>query len=155
MTETNPPRRSIPRSIGAVLAGFLATAILSIATDLAMHGTGIFPPEGQPMSNGLFVLATVYRTIYTIAGGYITARVAPNRPMTHAWVLAVIGVLAAIAGTVATWDKGPEFGPKWYPIALVVLAIPSVLLGSAPRLNWEEKSHWLRDLGLSRDGLSG
>ena len=44
-----------------MLAGFLATAILSIATDLAMHATGVFPPEGQPMSNGLFVLATVYR----------------------------------------------------------------------------------------------
>ena len=33
------------------------------------------------MSNALFVLATVYRTIYTVAGGYITARLAPNRPM--------------------------------------------------------------------------
>jgi hypothetical protein len=130
MTDTNPSRRSIPRSIGAVLAGFLATAILSIATDLAMHAIGVFPAEGQPMSNGLFVFATVYRTIYTVAGGYITVRLAPNRPMTHAWVLGVIGVLAAIAGTVATWDKGPEFGPKWYPIALIALAIPSVLLGA-------------------------
>jgi hypothetical protein len=129
MTETNPSRRSIPWSIGAVLAGFLATAILSIATDLAMHATGVFPPEGRPMSNELFALATVYRTIYTIIGGYLTAHLAPNRPTTHAWILAIIGVLAAIAGTVATWDKGPEFGPKWYPIALVVLAIPSVLLG--------------------------
>jgi peptidoglycan/LPS O-acetylase OafA/YrhL len=129
MTEMNATGRSIPRSIGAVLAGFLATAILSIVTDLAMHATGVFPPEGQPMSNGLFVWATAYRTIYTVAGGYITARLAPNRPMTHAWILAIIGVLAAIAGTMATWDKGPEFGPKWYPIALVVLAIPSVLLG--------------------------
>jgi surface polysaccharide O-acyltransferase-like enzyme len=129
MNETNPSRRSIPWSIGSVLAGFIATAILSIATDLAMHTTGVFPPEGQPMSNGLFALATVYRTIYTIVGGYLTARIAPNRPMAHAWILAIIGVLAAIAGTVATWDKGAEFGPKWYPIALVILAIPSVLLG--------------------------
>jgi len=130
MIETNATGRSILRSIMAVLAGFLATAILSIATDLAMHATGVFPAEGQPMSNALFALATVYRTIYTIAGGYITARLAPNRPMTHAWILAIIGILAAIAGTMATWDKGPEFGPKWYPIALVILAIPSVLLGA-------------------------
>jgi hypothetical protein len=130
MNATDAPRRPLLRSIGAVLAGFLATAIPSIATDIAMHATGIFPPEGWPMSNRLFVLATVYRTIYTIGGGYITARLAPNWPMTHAWILAIIGVLAAIAGTVATWDKGPEFGPKWYPIALVVLAIPSVLLGA-------------------------
>ena len=43
--------------------------------------------------------------------------------------LGFIGLLAAIAGTAATWNKGPEFGPKWYPIALVVLAIPSVWLG--------------------------
>jgi hypothetical protein len=129
MSETNATDRSILRSIEAVLAGFLTTAILSIATDLAMHATGVFPAEGQPMSTTLFALATVYRSIYTIAGGYITARLAPNRPLTHAWILAIIGVLAAIAGTMATWDKGPEFGPKWYPIALVILAIPSVLLG--------------------------
>ena len=81
------------------------------------------------MSNALFVLATAYRTIYTVAGGYITARLAPNKPMGHVWTLGVIGLLAAIAGTVATWNKGPEFGPKWYPLALVALAIPSVWLG--------------------------
>ena len=81
------------------------------------------------MSNALFVLATAYRTIYTVAGGYITARLAPNKPMGHVWTLGVIGLLAAIAGTVATWNKGPEFGPKWYPLALVVLAIPCVWLG--------------------------
>jgi len=81
------------------------------------------------MSNALFALATAYRTIYTIAGGYVTARLAPNKPMGHVWTLGVIGLLAAIAGTAATWDKGPEFGPKWYPLALVVLAIPCVWLG--------------------------
>jgi hypothetical protein len=128
MGEAHPPRR-ILRSIGAVVAGFFACFILSIGTDLVLHAAGVFPPWGQPMSNALFVLATVYRTIYTVAGGYITARLAPNRPMGHAWTLGIIGLFAAIAGTVATWNKGPEFGPKWYPLALVVLAIPCVWLG--------------------------
>lgn len=129
MNQANPPRRSILRSIGAVLAGFLACSLLSIGTDVVLHAAGIFPQWGQPMSGALFILATVYRTIYTVAAGYITARLAPNRPMGHVWTLGIIGLLAAITGTVATWDKGPEFGPKWYPLALVVLAIPSVWLG--------------------------
>ena len=77
MSETQPPRRVL-RSAGAVLAGFFATFILSVATDLVLHATEVFPPWGQPMSNALFVLATVYRTIYTVAGGYITPRV--SRP---------------------------------------------------------------------------
>ena len=133
MSETHPPRRRLiaspARTIGAVLAGFFATFILSVATDLVLHATDVFPPWGQPMSNALFVLATVYRTIYTVAGGYITARLAPNRPMGHALSLGVVGLFAAIAGTIATWDKGPEFGPKWYPLALVVTAIPCTWLG--------------------------
>lgn len=123
----------ILRSFLAVLAGFFATVILSTLTDLAMHGLGVFPPWGQPMSDGLFVLATVYRTIFTIAGGWITASVAPNKPVGHALVLGVIGMLAATAGTIVTWDKGPEYGPKWYPISLIVLAIPAVLLGAKLR----------------------
>ena len=112
-----------------MFAGFFATFILSIGTDMLLHAAGVFPPWGQPMSNALFALATAYRTIYAVAGGYITARLAANKPMGHVWTLGVIGLLAAIAGTVATWDKGPEFGPKWYPLALVVLAIPCVWLG--------------------------
>jgi peptidoglycan/LPS O-acetylase OafA/YrhL len=128
MSETNPPRRVL-RSIGAVFAGFFATAILSIVTDLVLHAAGIFPAWGQPMSDALFVLATAYRIVYTIAGGYITARLAPDRPMAHVLVLGIVGLMAAVAGTLATWNKGPEFGPKWYPLALVVTALPCVWAG--------------------------
>ena len=128
MSETRPPRRILP-NVGAVVAGFFACFILSIVTDLVLHAAGIFPPWGQPMSDALFVLATAYRTVFTVAGGYITARLAPDRPMGHALTLGIVGLFAAIAGTVATWNKGPEFGPKWYPLALVALAIPCTWLG--------------------------
>jgi hypothetical protein len=128
MSEARRQRRIIKR-IGAVLAGAGATIVLSIATDAALHATGVFPPLGQSMAGGLFVLAAAYRQVYGVAGAYLTARLAPNRPMLHALVLGVMGFVASIAGAVATWNRGAELGPKWYPLALVALAIPCAWLG--------------------------
>jgi hypothetical protein len=34
---------------------------------------------------------------------------------------------------VGTWNSGPEFGPKWYPLALVVVALPCAWLGGRLR----------------------
>jgi hypothetical protein len=112
-----------------VVAGFLAVALLSIGTDIVMHAIGVFPPWNRPMSNGLFALATAYRTIYTVLGGYITAQLAPDRPVQHAIVLGVFGLIAASAGAAATWNRGPAFGPHWYPLAIAVLAIPCTWAG--------------------------
>jgi hypothetical protein len=123
------PQRSILRSVGAVLAGLLFVIIITTATDALMHATGIFPPWGQPMSDSLFVLALAYRVVYGIAGGYITARLAPGNPVKHALVLGVIGFVLSVAGAAATWNRGPEFGPHWYPLALIVIAIPTAWLG--------------------------
>lgn len=123
------PQRSIFRSVGAVLAGLLFVIIITTATDAVLHATGIFPPWGQPMSDSLFVLALAYRIVYGIAGGYITARLAPGNPIKHALVLGVIGFVLSLAGAAATWNRGPEFGPKWYPLALIVIAIPTAWLG--------------------------
>jgi len=128
MSRTNRPRRTL-RSIGAVLAGFLVIIIISIPTDLAMHSTGVFPPAGQPMSNALWLLATTYRFVYSVAGCYIAARLAPDRPMRHAMALGVVGLALSIVGAVMTWNRGPGFGPHWYPLALVAIAIPCAWLG--------------------------
>jgi hypothetical protein len=110
MGEKNHPRRTL-RSIGAVVAGFLAIVIISIATDSAMHATGVFPPFGEPMSDALFLFATAYRVVYSVAGCYIAARLAPDRPMRHALALGVVGVVVSSAGAAATWNRGPAFGP--------------------------------------------
>lgn len=119
------------RSTGAVLAGFATTVILSTAVDAVMHGTGVFPSFGQVMSDGLFALAAAYRIVFTVAGAYVTARLAPDRPMIHAWVLAGIGLLAGIAGVVAYYKLGgPAMGPAWYAIQIPLTAIPCVWLGA-------------------------
>jgi hypothetical protein len=62
-------------------------------------------------------------------GGYLTARLAPSHPLTHALILGVIGLVLGIAGVAASWNAGPELGPKWYAIALVITALPSAWLG--------------------------
>ena len=124
-----PAPHELARSVGAVAAGFVATAALSLGTDVVMHATGVFPPWGQPMSDALFVWATVYRVAFTVLGGAMTAHLAPRKPMTHVLVLGAVGIVAALAGTLATWNQGPEFGPKWYPILLVVTALPCVWAG--------------------------
>ena len=126
--------KSTLRSIGAVVAGFVAVVVLSLGTDVVLHATGVFPPWDQRMSDALFLLATVYRTIYCIGGSYIAARLAPDKPMKHALMLGVVGLIVSTAGAVATWNRGPEFGPHWYPVALIVTAIPCAWLGGRLRV---------------------
>jgi hypothetical protein len=41
----------------------------------------------------------------------------------------MLGFGVRMVGAVVTWNKGPAFGPHWYPVALVVLAIPTAWLG--------------------------
>ena len=125
------PQHPLPtsRSIGTVLAALVFVIVITSLTDAMMHTTGIFPQVGQTMAGSLFLLALAYRTIYGFAGGYIAARFAPQSPIKHALVLGFIGFILSIAGTTATWNRGPEFGPKWYAIAVIVSAIPSAWLG--------------------------
>ena len=133
MSETQRPRR-IGRSIGAVLAGLLVGLILTIGTDMVLHAIGVFPPWGQPVGDAPLLLATAYRTVYGVLGSYIAARLAPDRPMQHALVLGVVGLAVSIVGTVVTWNKGPAFGPHWYPLALVALAMPQSWVGGRLRV---------------------
>jgi len=129
------PSRSdtLARSIGALFAGFVVVVALSLAADLVMHKSGIFPPWGVPMGDRLFLLATVYRVAFGVVGSYITARLAPNRPMGHAMLGGLIGLAISILGAVTTWNRGDEFGPHWYPVALAVLALPQSWLGGMIR----------------------
>jgi hypothetical protein len=121
--------RNTPKSIGAIFAGLATVVLLSMAVDTVMHKTGIFPPMYHPMATSLWMLATAYRAVISVFGCYLAARLAPERPMKHAMFLGWFGVVISTLGTVLTWNKGPEFGPKWYPIALVVVALPCAWLG--------------------------
>ncbi len=128
--------RNIPRSIGAVLAGFIAVFVLSLGTDQIMHALDVYPPWNEPMTDtSLLLLALSYRIIYGIAGGYITARLAPRAPMRHALIGGGIGFVLSMAGGIAMWDMGAH----WYPIALALSSVPCSWAGAALYLKRQEQ----------------
>lgn len=114
------------KSIGAVLAGFITVLVFSIATDFVLESLGIFPPLGTGLfTPWMLMLALVYRSAYTIVGGYVTAKFAPDRPMRHVIILGIIGVIVGTLGAIAGWNLSQH----WYPIALIITALPCTWLG--------------------------
>jgi hypothetical protein len=128
VTGAQPPRR-IGRSIGALLAGFAVGIALSLGTDEGLHLAGVFPPWGQPVTSPPLALATAYRIVYGIVASYVIARLAPDRPMLHAMIGGFVGLVVSTLGAVATWNSGPAFGPHWYPVSLIITALPTAWIG--------------------------
>lgn len=117
---------SILKSVVAVVAGFLVVVALSVATDQILHATGIMPRDYLVAS--MAALALAYRTVYTILGSLVTARLAPRKPMKHALILGGIGTIAGVAGAVAT--SGMNLGPAWYAWAVGLEGLPCAWIGA-------------------------
>jgi hypothetical protein len=126
LTMTAPaPSHPRLRTAGALVAGFVAVAALSMAADAVLHALNYYPNDGTVGSDAELGVALAYRTIFTVLGGYITARLAPSRPQRLATILGAIGTLFAILGAVTMWNVGHQ----WYAVSIAVLAIPSTALG--------------------------
>jgi len=115
------------KSIWAVVAGVLTIIIVTTIVDIVLHVAHVYPAMDKPLTDALALLASSYRLVISIAGAYLTAKLAPDRPMRHAMILGYVGVVLGMIGLVATWNLG--LGPRWYPISLVVLAIPQCWAG--------------------------
>src|SRR2546425_11759630 len=122
MSPPAPPRRRW-RSVGAVVAGFVVVFVLSVGTDQVLHVLKVYPPWGEPMAGVLFVVATAYRIVYTVLGGYITARLAPHAPARHALILGLVGLVAGPLGVIANIAT-PQLGPLRYSIPVAVTGPP-------------------------------
>lgn len=116
------------KSTGAIVAGFMVVVFLSTAGDAAMEALGVFPPAGQIMVDpGLYLLALLYRGAFTVVGGWVTARLAPSAPMRHVAALALVGLVAGLAGVVFAVTS--DLGPLWYAVAVAVTGPLCTLLG--------------------------
>ena len=131
MPTTQPApsaKPSLGRSIWSLFAGFAFVVFATLAADKFLEMLHVFPPLGQYASDKPLLLATAYRFVFGVMGSYLTARLAPRSPMLHAMIGGAIGMALATVGAIATWNH--NFGPHWYPIALIALALPQSWLGA-------------------------
>ena len=118
--------KNILKSIGAVFAGFITVFVLSVITDVVLEKNGLLKIEAVN-NNALWVYVTVVicRFIYTVVGSYLTAKLAPARPMRHAMILGTTGLVLNIVGAIVLWDKTPH----WFPVILAIIPLPCAWLG--------------------------
>ena len=114
------------RSIIAIVTGFIFIGALSLGTDKLVHAMW---PEmfyvGRTDNTSVLALTLAYVAVYAIAGCYIAGRLAPSRPLRHALILGVLGLVFTAFGTASAWDTAP----MWYRVASLALVIPYAYVG--------------------------
>lgn len=115
------------KSVGAVIAGFIVVAVLSVVTDFVLEILAVFPDSTHPelYTQWMLGVAFFYRSIFTIVGGYLTARLAPHNPLHHVYALMALGLCGGVAGAIGGWS----YGNHWYPVALAITGPLLVWIG--------------------------
>ena len=117
----------ILKSVRAMLAGFGAGALPSVATDSILEKTGLMitkPFDANPV--GLIIGVLLYRLIFNVMGSYVTARLAPSHPMRHAMILGLLGLVIGIIGAVIMW----AIPPHWYSVSVALISVPCAWIGA-------------------------
>ena len=119
---------NILKSVGAVLVGLVFIFVTHSGTDFILESLGIFTPPTQRFdTTWMVVAAVIYRAAFSVAGCYLTAWLAPSRPMLHALILGGIGLVLSTVAAIVTMPM--DLGPAWYPITLAVISLPCGWLG--------------------------
>lgn len=116
------------KSVAAVLAGLIFIFISHSLTDFVLESAGVFPPPSEGLHvTWMLIVALSYRIILSIAGCFITAKLAPQNLMKHALILGFIGVFLSTVGAVIGIQM--NMSDTWYPIALILVSLPCAWIG--------------------------
>ncbi len=115
------------RSLAAVIAGFAATILLSVACDAIVRAgaPGAFGPDGRTPSLGIMALGVTYTLVSSTWGGFLTGWIARRREVLHALVLGTLGAIATLLIIVAA--PAAQRTPVMFVSAMLV--IPATVLG--------------------------
>ncbi len=121
------------RSVLAVIAGYIAMVILTMALFILMAriAPGVLPREGMFPAPPVVALILGFAFLSALVGGFVTATVALRSEEKHVFGLAaVVLVMGALNATTAGNSQ-----PLWYLSALVLLALAGVYVGGNIYMN--------------------
>jgi hypothetical protein len=120
------------RSILAIVVGFILTGALNVGTNtvLARVAPEMVPPPGTPNTNTTALLVIcAYVALFGILGCYVTARLAPSRPLLHALVMGGLALAMSIPMTMAVWNDTPA----WFNVYNLLAVMPYAWIGGTLR----------------------
>lgn len=127
------------RSIVAVVVGFVLTGALNVGTNalLARVMPGLVPADGPVTDPAALILVCAYVAVFGILGCWVTARLAPSRPMLHALVLGALALAMSVPVAMQNWGDAPA----WFNVFNLVAVMPYAYIGG-----------WLREQQQARAG---
>ena len=119
------------RSTLAIVAGFVLIGLLAFGSDGVAHAIrpDIFGPNSATSNVPYLVIAIVYVGIYAVAGCWLAATLAGRRPMFHALVLGVLGLVFNLVAVPGMWSLFPH----WYTVVSLILVMPFAWIGGRLR----------------------
>ena len=119
------------RSVSAVLIGFILIPLLNMGTQALLSRAlpDLYPADGPVTSTAALLLACGYVAVFGILGCYVTARLAPSRPMLHALILGALGLAVSIPAALATWSDAPV----WFNVYNLLAVMPYAWIGGRIR----------------------
>ena len=120
------------KSVLAIVAGWVLTVALvmlsmAVLAIIFYGGFAVDIPEGETMSSS-FVFANLATSfIAAMAGGYLTAHLAPRAGLIHAGILAAINLVLSIPMVLA---GALDSQPSWYPLAIAIIGVIGVVDGA-------------------------
>jgi hypothetical protein len=91
-----------------------------------LETTGVLPKGHLYVSTTLILFVVCYRAVFSFAGCYVAAHLAPKSPLKHSLILGGIGTVLRALGAIVTADM--NLGPAWYAWMLALIALPIALL---------------------------
>jgi CDP-diglyceride synthetase len=107
-----------------VLVGILAIPFFGLMCGryVLPHISSQFTPTETTTG---FILSALCAEICNVAGGYIAAQLAPQKPLIHAFIVGSTVVVMATYVAVLLWAREP----LWYHLVTILLALPTTMVG--------------------------
>lgn len=117
----------ILRSILAIVAGFIAIAVFALGADAVVRRglPQFFGPGGRSDHTGMLLVMAAYSAGFAAGGAWLTARLAPGRPLRHALILGGLGLVLAVPVTIQHWGTAPA----WFHVTTLALTMPAAWAG--------------------------